>query len=584
MPGRRGKAGGDEEDGGLQAPLVSPHSGSGSRSRGGPDMTTEMEPEFQSCYRDKWYRRWILFLLFLIATLQTTDRNIPAILLPKISPEFNMTDADAGMLNGAAFVLIYALATIPIARIADMCGRKHLLAGSLIVWSTLTSLSGLSQNTAQLCFLRVGIGLGEAGCTPAAQSLIAVMYGPGERASAMAVQQLGLAVGTAAANLIGGLLIDSLGWRGVFGVMGIPGFVLAGLLLATLEDPTTVPTAESESRLHKYGGGGAGGSWLAMLSSGAFWKELWGGIKECATHLGKRPTFVHLSIGVMIQVGVGLSIMAFLPIFLVRCHHMTTKAAGLSIAEVGGLFGGVGIITGGLVGDWLVQKSGDQRWMLWFILACNIVAAPLMVLAVLVDDRREAIYLSAIVVALFMVMVGPPGAIVQSLVPDRMRATAAGFFGVLANLVGGSLGPLFIGYLSDRLHGTYGHDSIRYALAWSMLFCVWGQIHWFLASRAMPTDMVEGVKGAPPDGPGGGGRGVQSSGAGAGAGAGGGGVECGGEADAAAAGGLQGRGRSEGNGKAGVYDRLIVRDHGGGNANRGDRYGTSPPDTQVDGF
>lgn len=224
MAGKGGKRREDEEIGELQAPLVHlpSSSGSSSGSGGGPDMTGEMEPAFESCYPDKWYRRWVLFLLFLIATLQTTDRNIPAILLPKISPEFNMTDADAGMLNGAAFVFIYALATIPLARIADMCGRKHLLAGSLIVWSTLTSLSGLSQNTTQLCFLRVGIGLGEAGCTPAAQSLIAVMYGPGERASAMAVQQLGLAAGTAAANLVGGLLIDSLGWRGVFGVMVRP--------------------------------------------------------------------------------------------------------------------------------------------------------------------------------------------------------------------------------------------------------------------------------------------------------------------------------------------------------------------------
>ena len=105
------------------------------------------EAEFASCYSNVWYRRYILLLLFLIATLQTTDRNIPAILLPKMGPEFHMSDAGAGMLNGAAFVFIYALATIPLARIADMCGRKNLLAGSLIVWSTLTSLSGLSQNT-----------------------------------------------------------------------------------------------------------------------------------------------------------------------------------------------------------------------------------------------------------------------------------------------------------------------------------------------------------------------------------------------------------------------------------------------------
>jgi MFS family permease len=306
-------------------------------------------------------------------------------------------------------------------------------------------------------------------------------------------------------------------------VKGVPGYFLAALLLVTLKDPTV----ENATR---YGGEGGGGAWrgtLAALSSAAFWEDLWGGITECATHLRKRATFVHLSVGMMIQVGAGLSIMAFLPTFLVRCHHMTTKSAGVSIAEVGGVFGGAGIITGGLVGDWLVRTSGDQRWMLWFILACNVIAAPLMVVAVLVDDRRAAIFLSAAVVALFMVMVGPPGAIVQSLVPNRMRATAAGFFAVLANLVGGSLGPLCIGYLSDRLRGTHGDESIRYALAWSMLFCVWGQVHWFLASRAMPGDVVEGVKSAP----------------------------------------LEGVGfRASGGGSGGVYDKLIDRSHrrGGG--------------------
>lgn len=263
---------------------------------------TDTPTEFVSCYPTKRYRTYVLFLLFLVATLQTTDRNIPAILLPKIGPEFDMTDLDAGMMNGAAFVLIYALATIPLARLADMCGRKYLLAGSLVVWSSLTSLSALSRNTGQLCFLRIGIGLGEAGCTPAAQSLIAAMYGPGERASAMAIQQLGLAAGTAAANLVGGLLVDRLGWRGVFGVMGVPGFVLAGVLLLTLEDPPTVGLGRyGESFIGDEGvEGTAGGSeradfptageerkkrrsnWRRVVGDKSFWRDLWGGIEECA--------------------------------------------------------------------------------------------------------------------------------------------------------------------------------------------------------------------------------------------------------------------------------------------------------------
>ena len=228
-----------------------------------------------------------------------------------------------------------------------------------------------------------------------------------------------------------------------------------------------------------------------MITDGSFWRDMWDGIVECATHLGRKSSFIHLSVGVMIQVGVGLSIMAFLPMFLVRVHDMSTRDAGVQIAEIGGVFGGVGIVAGGVVGDYLVRTSGDQRWMLWFILGCNAVAAPLMVAAALVESTETSVYISSAVVALFMVMVGPPGAIVQSLVPDRMRATAAGFFGVVANLVGGGTRAARHRQPVRRARGRYGRESIRYALAYSMLFCVWGQVHWYLAGRAMPGDVLE---------------------------------------------------------------------------------------------
>ena len=189
-------------------------------------------------------------------------------------------------------------------------------------------------------------------------------------------------------------------------------------MLLTLEDPPVEGIEKYTAGTVSPGGtrrpAPSGGGTLAALGDGRFWADVWGGIKECASHLRKRVTFLHLAVGVMIQVGVGLSIMAFLPVFLVRVHHMTTKSAGLNIAEIGGVFGGVGIVTGGIVSDWLVRRSGDQRWMLWFILACNVVAAPLMVVAVLVDSRETSIVISSVVVALFMVMVGPPGALCRA--------------------------------------------------------------------------------------------------------------------------------------------------------------------------
>ena len=456
----------------------------------GPPPPYHTPPPFVSCYSNPWYRRWVLFLLFLVTMMQSTDRNIPSILLPEIAPEFHMTDLGGGMLNGAAFVLIYAVATIPLARVADMYGRKILLVTSLLVWSTLTSLSALATSSRDLMILRVGVGLGEAGCAPASVSLIALMYGPYERASAIAIQQLGFAAGIMAANFCAAVMVNSFGWRGILGVLGAPGYLLAAVIAITLRDPPVV------ARAHRYVLDEETGELRRRRRSKCasirdWWRELWEGVKECAAHLMKRPTFVHLTAGVMIQLGVGLAIMAFLPTFLERVHGMTTREVGFRIAIVGGVFGGFGVTIGGVVGDYLTTRSrGDQRHMLLFVLGCNVDAAPLNVFSCLVDDANAATYSSAVVVALFMVMAGPPGAIVQSLVPDRMRATAQGFFGVLANMIGGTMGPVIVGLLSDAFKKPYGDDGIRYALALTMVFCLWGQFHWWMATRNLPKDVL----------------------------------------------------------------------------------------------
>ena len=195
------------------------------------------EAEFASCYSNVWYRRYILLLLFLIATLQTTDRNIPAILLPKMGPEFHMSDAARASQRRGVRVHLRARHHPPRAHSGYVRSEEPPGGESLIVWShPHVPQRALPEHLPAVRPSR-GHRPGRGGCTLAAQSLIAIMYGPGERASAMAIQQLGLAAGMSAANLVGGLLIDSLGWRGVFGVMGIPGYVPAALLLLTLEDP-----------------------------------------------------------------------------------------------------------------------------------------------------------------------------------------------------------------------------------------------------------------------------------------------------------------------------------------------------------
>lgn len=448
------------------------------------------EKEFVSCYEgERGYRRYVLFLLFMIAVMQNFDRNVPSILFPTISVELDMTDVDTGLVNGVSFLLVNCVLAIPLARLADTRGRKNILIFCLLVWSVATILCSLVHTKQWLAALRIGVGIGEAGCAPAALSLIACMYAPSERAGAMAIQALGLAVGIALANVLGGMMVDRVGWRSVFVIAGLPGLVLAVLVYFTLRDAPIVLRRGDKKKKNENDDDDD-------LKSKGFFKDFikacadaWGSIIFCAKEMFQRPTFVSLAIGCSLQVAVGLSVLTFLPTFFIRSHGMSNQEAGIDIAAVSGGAGAVGILMGGFACDYLVKKYSDARWYLWFMIICNCISTPLLIAAFLVWDKTASVVFAAFAVCFFMVMVGPPGAVVQILSPESMRATSAALFQVIQNVLGGCVGPAIVGAISDRLSDDYGDEKgLRYALAGSAIFCVFGQIAWFIASRTMRED------------------------------------------------------------------------------------------------
>ena len=412
-----------------------------------PDVK-EVEADFVSCYEGETnYRKYVLFLLFMIAVMQNFDRNVPSILFPTLAVELDMTDVDTGLVNGAFFLLVNCALAIPLARLADTRGRKGILIFCLLVWSLATCLSATAQSKEWLAFLRVGVGIGEAGCAPASLSLIACMYKPSERASAMAIQALGLAVGIALANVLGGILVEK-----------------------NNNDNNNTKS-------------------IAVKEFSRACSDAWGSVWECAKEMFQRKTFVYLAIACSLQVAVGLSILTFLPTFFIRSHGMSNQEAGVDIAVVSGACGALGILMGGFACDYLVKKYHDARWYLWFMIVCNFISTPLLVTAFLVSNKIASLVFAAFAVAFFMVMVGPPGAVVQILSPDSMRATSAALFQVVTNVFGGSVGPAVVGAVSDRLSDKYGEEKgLRYALAGSAVLCVLGQIAWFVASLTMRQD------------------------------------------------------------------------------------------------
>ena len=171
-------------------------------------------------------RRYALSVLVVVYTFNFIDRQILAILLPSIKAEFGVGDGMLGFLAGTAFAIFYATLGLPIALLADRWNRRNLIALSLALWSGMTALSGVAANVGQLALARIGVGVGEAGCSPAAHSMISDYYPPEKRASAMGIFTLGISAGIMIAFLAGGWVAQNIGWRQAFLLVGLPGVLL----------------------------------------------------------------------------------------------------------------------------------------------------------------------------------------------------------------------------------------------------------------------------------------------------------------------------------------------------------------------
>ena len=178
-------------------------------------------------------RNYALSVLVVVYTFNFIDRQILAILLPAIREEFGVSDVWLGFLTGTAFALFYIILGIPVARYADRHNRRNLIALALAVWSGMTALSGVAANMTHLVLARIGVGIGEAGCSPPAHSMIADYFPPERRSTAMGIFTLGISFGIMIAFLAGGWVVENIGWREAFLVVGIPGIVLALLVRLT---------------------------------------------------------------------------------------------------------------------------------------------------------------------------------------------------------------------------------------------------------------------------------------------------------------------------------------------------------------
>lgn len=410
-------------------------------------------------------RRYALVVLAIVYMFNFIDRQILAILLPAIREEFQVSDAWLGFLTGPAFAMFYITLGIPVARFADRHNRRNLIAFAVALWSTMTALSGLAANFVQLALARVGVGVGEAGCSPPAHSMIADYYPPEQRSTAMGIYTVGISAGIMLAYLAGGWVAENIGWREALFIVGVPGILLALVVRFTVIEP---PRGHSEER--------AAGSVQPPLA-------------DVLAFLAKRKSFMHMTVAAGLSSFVGYSVINFLPSYLVRTYDMNVATLGLWLGPILGIAGGAGFFFGGYLADHFGKES--QKKALYFIAATVLFTALPYAAMFLSESWLVSLFLFVVPATTANVYLAPVLAQTQSLVSLRMRAVASALALLIINAIGLLCGPWVTGILSTSLEPHFGEESIRYSLLIvTSVILPWAAWHYLLAGRRIDADLA----------------------------------------------------------------------------------------------
>ena len=426
------------------------------------------------------YRSYAMGLLLVIYMLNFVDRQVINILAEPIKNELGLLDWQLGAMSGLAFALFYTVLGLPIARLAETHNRPRIIAASLALWSGFTALSGLAQNFTHLVLARIGVGVGEAGCTPPAHSLITDYVPKEKRASAIAFYHMGTPLGGLIGFALGGVVADAYGWRAAFLLCGLPGLLIALIVAATLIEPRTrrvmtdVKTASAQGSTFR--------ETLALLAT--------------------KRTFWLIAFGASIKAFIGYGHAPFIASFVFRVHTAELAAMaksvglgpagflGLVLGGVAGLAGALGSFLGGVIADKFGAR--DLRAYMSVPALATCIGIPVYIAAILSPTAQAAMPLFALNAVLGTLWYGPVYATGQSIVPPHMRATTSAILLFIINLIGLGLGPIGVGLLSDffaiQLHMGKG-EGVRWALVVSTLIGVVDIVLFWMARKTIRADM-----------------------------------------------------------------------------------------------
>ena len=417
--------------------------------------------------------RYALAVLLGVNLMNFFDRQIVGALAEPIRIEFGLSDTALGFVN-TAFMLIYALVGVPLGRLTDTWLRTRVVAIGVTVWSLFTAASGYAANFYSFIATRIGVGIGEASCAPAGQSLIGDLYPPHRRAQAMGIFMLGLPLGLFAAYLFSGWIAQRWGWRMAFYIACIPGLVLAVLTLF-IREPVRGAAENVKVAPH-------GAPFRSVLRIRTMW---WIALSGILFH------FNTYAVG------------AFQSAFLQRFHEVSLARASEISAVSLGLAGIIGLLGGGALGDRWQQRRSNGRLLLAGLVL--LLAAPCVFMALQQPKGNVMSFglLMGLSSALTFAYYSTVYSAIQDVVPAELRGTAVSLYFLGMYVLGGAFGTTALGALSDYfayqkmieagtdvmapMFKAAGLHSAMYVMPVLMILCS-GSL--FMAARNVSRDML----------------------------------------------------------------------------------------------
>lgn len=408
----------------------------------------------------KGYSNYVFVLLFLLYMFDYIDRSIITSMFSSIERDWGISHTQSGMLMSAVYWAIVIL-TFPVSLLVDRWSRTKTIGMMAIVWSLATALCALTGNYVQLFMARLLIGAGEAGYAPGGSAMISGLYPIEKRSKMMGIWNASIPLGTAIGVLLGGIIATRLGWKHAFGLVALPGLVVAILFLFVKDyktvDLSFVDKANKKIKMEK---------------------------KDIFREFISKPSIIYTYFGIAAVVFVTTSLITWLSTYFQMTREMPQEKAG-TMASAVMVLALVGAPLGGVLTDRWRKTQFNARLLLP---AISSLTSAILLFSALYLFRGTIQYIVFLLMGIcIMVFISGASAVTQDVIHPGLRATSYAIAVVVQNLLGSSTAPIVVGKIYDL-------SNIKTALSILPFVLVAGSILFYLGSRYYEKDMDKVAK------------------------------------------------------------------------------------------